>query len=107
MLFSPRLGFNWDFYGDRSLQIRGGTGIFTGRVPYVWIVGQAANSGMLQVNTFFNAANGIARPGPFQPYHWVLSSCFTSGTGYCYDKFSNGICGGFQDAPDMEIKSCH
>jgi outer membrane receptor protein involved in Fe transport len=65
VLFSPRMGFNWDLYGDRSLQIRGGTGIFTGRVPYVWIVGQSANSGMIQLNQTFNGTT--PRPGPFNP----------------------------------------
>lgn len=65
ILFSPRFGFNWDLYGDRSLQIRGGTGIFTGRVPYVWIVGQAGNSGMLQVTQSFNGT--INTPGVFNP----------------------------------------
>lgn len=65
ILLSPRLGFNWDLYGDRSLQIRGGTGIFTGRVPYVWIVGQSGNSGMLQITQAFNGqANTF---GPFNP----------------------------------------
>jgi hypothetical protein len=65
ILLSPRLGFNWDLYGDRSLQIRGGTGIFTGRVPYVWIVGQSGNSGMLQITQGFNGqANTF---GPFNP----------------------------------------
>lgn len=67
ILFSPRIGFNWDLYGDRSLQIRGGTGIFTGRVPYVWIVGQAGNSGMLQVNQTYNSSSSTPRPGPFNP----------------------------------------
>ena len=44
-LFSPRVGFNWDISGDRSTQIRGGTGIFTGRVPFVWIGNVISNPG--------------------------------------------------------------
>ena len=42
-LFSPRVGFNWDIKGDRSEQLRGGTGIFTGRFPFVWLSNQVAN----------------------------------------------------------------
>ncbi len=44
-LFSPRVGFNWDVKGDRSLQLRGGTGIFTGRLPFVWIGNVISNPG--------------------------------------------------------------
>lgn len=44
-LFSPRAGFNWDINGDRSTQLRGGTGIFTGRVPFVWIGNNISNPG--------------------------------------------------------------
>ena len=43
--FSPRVGFNWNASGDRSTQIRGGTGIFTGRVPFVWIGNVISNPG--------------------------------------------------------------
>jgi hypothetical protein len=57
IIISPRLGFNWDLYGDRSLQIRGGTGIFAGRVPYVWIVGQSGNSGMLQISQNYDGTS--------------------------------------------------
>ncbi len=45
LLFSPRVGFNWDVYGDRTTQVRGGTGIFTGRVPFVWIGNVISNPG--------------------------------------------------------------
>jgi hypothetical protein len=44
-LFSPRLGFNWNVTGDRRTQVRGGTGIFTGRVPFVWVGNVISNPG--------------------------------------------------------------
>ncbi|MEO5896354.1 MAG: carboxypeptidase regulatory-like domain-containing protein [Vicinamibacterales bacterium] len=47
VLWSPRLGFNWDVMGDRKTQVRGGTGVFTGRPAYVWISNQIGNTGML------------------------------------------------------------
>ena len=75
ILWSPRLGFNWDVYGDRSLQVRGGTGIFTGRVPFVWIVSQSGDAGLLQVTSTTETPtaqrggpnSGFTTPGPFSP----------------------------------------
>ena len=42
-LFSPRLGFNWDVKGDKTFQLRGGSGLFTGRFPFVWVGNHIGN----------------------------------------------------------------
>ncbi|HEY0175725.1 MAG TPA: TonB-dependent receptor, partial [Pedobacter sp.] len=65
ILLSPRVGFNWDIKGDRSVQLRGGAGIFTGKIPNVWIVAQAGDAGMLQVTQTFDTTQ--VKPGPFNP----------------------------------------
>jgi hypothetical protein len=44
----PRAGFNWDIQGDGSLIMRGGTGIFSGLLPFVWYTNQPTNSGVIQ-----------------------------------------------------------
>lgn len=62
-LFSPRIGFNWDVTGDRSTQLRGGTGIFTGRPAFVWISNQIGNTGVL---TGFETLNNTNQR-PFHP----------------------------------------
>lgn len=42
---SPRLGFNWDVFSDKTFQIRGGIGVFSGKTPGVWISNQFSNTG--------------------------------------------------------------
>jgi len=45
LLWAPRLSFNWDVRKDKTVIIRGGTGVFTGRLPFVWIGNHVANVG--------------------------------------------------------------
>jgi hypothetical protein len=47
--FSPRVGIRWDVKGDKNMIIRGGTGVFTGRIPFVYLTNIPTNSGMYQV----------------------------------------------------------
>lgn len=47
LMWSPRVGFNWDVRGDRATQLRGGAGIFTSRFPFVWAGGAFTQSGVL------------------------------------------------------------
>ena len=59
LLFSPRIGFNWDVNEERKTQIRGGLGLFTGRVPYVWLSNQLSNNGVLFGSEFTANTAGI------------------------------------------------
>ncbi len=70
MLWSPRVGFNWDVNEEKQTQVRGGFGIFSGRVPYVWLSNQLSNNGVLfnseQTNTP-GIAPSAAILRPFNP----------------------------------------
>lgn len=67
-LWSPRVGFRWDTEGDKTLIIRGGTGIFTGRIPFVWLTNIPTNSGMYQfganVSNAADLENFLFNPDP-------------------------------------------
>src|SRR5258705_1027181 len=52
-LISPRVGFNWDVKGNKTLQVRGGSGLFSGRFPFVWLGNHIGNP----FSFFYNATD--------------------------------------------------
>jgi len=68
LLWSPRVGVNWDVAGLRTTQVRGGTGIFTGPPLYVWISNQLGNTGVL--TGFEQIDNTTSRPFNQDPQHY-------------------------------------
>ena len=64
---SPRVGFSWDVLGNKSLKVRGGTGLFAGRLPLVFFTNMPTNSGMVQnvaaISTEYK--DGIAYPSEY------------------------------------------
>ena len=58
---SPRVGFNWDILGNKTLKLRGGTGLFSGRLPLVFFTNMPTNSGMIQYQAQVNSKNASER----------------------------------------------
>src|SRR5690606_39609670 len=77
--FSPRLGFNWDVFGDRSTQLRGGFGLFTGRQPFVWLSNLYGNTGLSAVTVSCQASDGNMPAFTIDPNNQP-TSCATGGT---------------------------
>lgn len=76
VILSPRFGFNYDVLGDRSFIVRGGTGIFSGRVPFVWLTNMPTQAGVLQNTIELPAATvapwiGNVTFQPQDPYYYV------------------------------------
>lgn len=67
LLISPRIGFNWDVTGKGETQLRGGVGIFTGRVPLVWLSNQYSQTGIATSSINFNKAQAAAAGVTFTP----------------------------------------
>jgi len=65
-MFSPRIGFNYDVDGKGTTQLRGGTGIFTSRFPFVWVGGAFTQSGVL-LNINQQGVNNGPATIPFNP----------------------------------------
>ena len=59
--FSPRIGFTYDILGDKSLKVRGGTGLFSGRLPLVFFTNMPTNGGLVQYQAQINATNAAKK----------------------------------------------
>jgi hypothetical protein len=72
--FSPRIGFNWDITGERKYVVRGGSGIYVGRLPLVWLVSAVGNSNVGQTQTYYNSVADAEKYGINQPdFHTNVS----------------------------------
>jgi hypothetical protein len=76
LYYSPRFDLRWDMNGDKSMIIRGGSGIFTGRIPFVYLTNMPSNSGMSQVSVVANAAQLAQITFNTNPDQWA--SLFTA-----------------------------
>jgi len=92
ILISPRVGFNWDIKDDNTFQVRGGSGIFTGRLPFVWLGNQVGSP-----NFFFYQ---VVDPD----FKWP--SVWRSNLGIDY-KFKNGLIASTDFSYTKEINGAH
>lgn len=76
---SPRLGFNWDITGDRKLILRGGTGYFVGRLPFVWLVSAVGNSNVGQTSLENYASKGAYIPDFHTSVRDILNDLYPDG----------------------------
>jgi hypothetical protein len=79
--WSPRVGLNWDVSGNQKTQVRGGSGLFSGKPPYVWISNQIGNTGVLYGFAQTNSTTAF----PFNPNPDKYKPAATGGVASSYE----------------------
>ncbi|MBR3451902.1 MAG: TonB-dependent receptor [Muribaculaceae bacterium] len=59
LIVQPRVGFSWDVMGNNTLKLRGGSGLFSGRLPLVFFTNMPTNGGLVQYQAQLNANTKI------------------------------------------------
>ena len=70
LIIQPRVGFSWDVFGNNSLKLRGGSGLFSGRLPLVFFTNMPTNGGLVQYQAQLNAntkIGGLDKNGNYVP----------------------------------------
>ena len=57
LIVQPRIGFSWDVFGNKVLKLRGGSGLFSGRLPLVFFTNMPTNGGLVQYQAQLNSKN--------------------------------------------------
>ncbi len=94
LMFSPRLGVNWDVFGDSKTQVRGGIGVFTSRVPFVWPAGSYTNNG-LTVGSYSAPGGSVTHPvvkfNPDVNTQYIPGGAATVSNGSQIDMYANNF----------------
>ncbi|HUZ60569.1 MAG TPA: carboxypeptidase regulatory-like domain-containing protein [Hanamia sp.] len=81
LLLSPRVGFRWKVPDEKGLVLRGGTGVFTGKIPFVFLTNMPSNSGVYQNGVVLNTPTQLAgitfNPNP-DAYHSKFPQTITA-----------------------------
>ena len=88
LIFSPRVGFTYDVFGNNSLKVRGGTGFFSGRIPMVFFTNMPTNGGLVQYQAQLNANTKVATLNK-ESNTWVPTKGYENYSGTYVENGSN------------------